>query len=304
MNIEKLTSKSQEVLQKAQVIAEGNGQQAIETGHLLKGILEVDNNVLPFLFRELNINDKVVSKTIDSIVASYPKVSGGQLHLSSNANKAIGDAFKLMEGFKDEYLSIEILFLAMVDINDSVGKFLKDSGITKDKLKAAIMTLRNGNSVDSKSSEDTYQALGKYAKDLNSLAKEGKLDPVIGRDEEIRRVLQILTRRTKNNPILIGEPGVGKTAIAEGIAHRIVNGDVPENLKNRKVFSLDMGALVAGAKYKGEFEERLKSVVKEVIASDGEIILFIDEIHTLIGAGGGEGAMDAANILKPALGAR
>ncbi len=301
MNIEKLTSKSQEVLQKAQVIAEGNGQQAIETGHLLKGILEVDNNVLPFLFRELNINDKVVSKTVDSIVASYPKVSGGQLHLSSNANKAIGDAFKLMEGFKDEYLSIEILFLAMVDINGSVGKFLKDSGITKDKLKAAIMTLRNGNSVDSKSSEDTYQALGKYAKDLNSLAKEGKLDPVIGRDEEIRRVLQILTRRTKNNPILIGEPGVGKTAIAEGIAHRIVNGDVPENLKNRRVFSLDMGALVAGAKYKGEFEERLKSVVKEVIASDGEIILFIDEIHTLIGAGGGEGAMDAANILKPAL---
>ena len=237
MNIEKLTSKSQEVLQKAQVIAEANGQQAIETGHLLKGILEVDNNVLPFLFRELNINDKVVSKTIDSIVASYPKVSGGQLHLSANAIKAIGDAFKLMEGFKDEYLSIEILFLAMVDINDSVGKFLKDSGITKDKLKAAIMTLRNGNSVDSKSSEDTYQALGKYAKDLNSLAKEGKLDPVIGRDEEIRRVLQILTRRTKNNPILIGEPGVGKTAIAEGIAHRIVNGDVPENLKNRKVFS-------------------------------------------------------------------
>lgn len=301
MNIEKLTSKSQEVLQTAQMIAEGNGQQAIESGHLLKAILEVDNNVVPFLLKELNINDKVVSKTVDSIVASYPKVTGGQLHLSNNANKLIGDAFRLMEGFKDEYLSIEILFLAMVDINDSVGKFLKDSGITKDKLKAAIMKLRNGNSVNSKSSEDTYQALGKYAKDLNTLAKENKLDPVIGRDEEIRRVLQILTRRTKNNPILIGEPGVGKTAIAEGIAHRIVNGDVPENLKNRRVFSLDMGALIAGAKYKGEFEERLKSVVKEVIASDGEIILFIDEIHTLIGAGGGEGAMDAANILKPAL---
>ena len=302
MNIDKLTSKSQEVLQKAQIIAEGNGQQAIEPGHLLKAILELDQNVVPFLLKELNLNDKIVSKTIDSIVSSYPKVSGaGQVYLSNNSNKLIGDAFKLMEGFKDEYLSIEILFLAMVDINDSVGKFLKDSGITKDKLKKAIMTLRNGSSVNSKSSEDTYQALGKYAKDLNEMAKTGKLDPVIGRDEEIRRVLQILTRRTKNNPILIGEPGVGKTAIAEGIAHRIVNGDVPENLKSRKVFSLDMAALIAGAKYKGEFEERLKSVVKEVIASDGEIILFIDEIHTLIGAGGGEGAMDAANILKPAL---
>jgi len=301
MNFEKLTSKSQEVVHKAQLIAEGNGQQAIEPGHLLKGILEVDNHVVPFLLKELNINDKVVSKTVDSIVASYPKVSGGQLHFSNHANKVFADAFKSMEQFKDEFLSIEIIFLAMVDAGDSVSKFLKDSGITKDKLKAAIMKLRNGNSVDSKSSEDTYQALGKYAKDLNGLAKAGKLDPVIGRDEEIRRVLQILTRRTKNNPILIGEPGVGKTAIAEGIAHRIVNGDVPENLKSRRVFSLDMGALVAGAKYKGEFEERLKSVVKEVIASDGEIILFIDEIHTLIGAGGGEGAMDAANILKPAL---
>ncbi|MBL7900047.1 MAG: ATP-dependent chaperone ClpB [Crocinitomicaceae bacterium] len=301
MNIEKLTTKSQEVLHKAQLIAEGNGQQAIEPGHLLKGILEVDNNVVPFLLKELNINDKIVTKTVDSIVSSYPKVSGGQLHFSNHANKVMADAFKLMETFKDEFLSIEIMFLAMVDAGDSVSKFLKDSGITKDKLKAAIMKLRNGNNVDSKSSEDTYQALGKYAKDLNGLAKSGKLDPVIGRDEEIRRVLQILTRRTKNNPILIGEPGVGKTAIAEGIAHRIVNGDVPENLKTRRVFSLDMGALVAGAKYKGEFEERLKSVVKEVIASDGEIILFIDEIHTLIGAGGGEGAMDAANILKPAL---
>ena len=238
---------------------------------------------------------------MNSIVDSYPKVTGGQIHLSNNANKVLAEAFKLMEGFKDEYLSLEIIFLAMTTVNDAVGNFLKDTGITKDKLKNAIMTLRNGTSVNSKSQEDTYQALGKYAKNLNEMAKTGKLDPVIGRDEEIRRVLQILTRRTKNNPILIGEPGVGKTAIAEGIAHRIVNGDVPENLKSRKVFSLDMGALVAGAKYKGEFEERLKSVVKEVIASDGEIILFIDEIHTLIGAGGGEGAMDAANILKPAL---
>lgn len=301
MNIEKLTSKSQEALHKAQLIAEGHGQQAIEPAHLLKGMMEVDQNVIPFLLNELNINDKVVAQTVDSIVSSYPKVSGGQLHLSANANKVFGDAFRLMESFKDEYLSIEIFFLAMSGLSDSLGKFLKDSGVTQDKLKNAIMKLRNGNSVNSKSSEDTYQSLAKYAKDLNGLAKAGKLDPVIGRDEEIRRVLQILTRRTKNNPILIGEPGVGKTAIAEGIAHRIVNGDVPENLKTRRVFSLDMGALVAGAKYKGEFEERLKSVVKEVIDSDGEIILFIDEIHTLIGAGGGEGAMDAANILKPAL---
>lgn len=301
MNIEKLTSKSQEVLHKAQLIAEGKGQQAIESGHLLKAILEIDQNVVPFLLNELKVNDKLVSQTVNSIVDSYPKVTGGQLHLSNNANKVLAEAFKLMEEFNDEYLSLEIIFLAMTGVNDAVGSFLKDTGITKDKLKKAIMTLRNGNSVNSKSQEDTYQALGKYAKNLNELAKTGKLDPVIGRDEEIRRVLQILTRRTKNNPILIGEPGVGKTAIAEGIAHRIVNGDVPENLKTRKVFSLDMGALVAGAKYKGEFEERLKSVVKEVIASDGEIILFIDEIHTLIGAGGGEGAMDAANILKPAL---
>ena len=301
MNIEKLTSKSQEVLHKAQLIAEGKGQQAIESGHLLKAILEIDQNVVPFLLNELKINSNVVSQTVNSIVDSYPKVTGGQIHLSNNANKVLAEAFKLMEGFKDEYLSLEIIFLAMTTVNDAVGNFLKDTGITKDKLKNAIMTLRNGTSVNSKSQEDTYQALGKYAKNLNEMAKTGKLDPVIGRDEEIRRVLQILTRRTKNNPILIGEPGVGKTAIAEGIAHRIVNGDVPENLKSRKVFSLDMGALVAGAKYKGEFEERLKSVVKEVIASDGEIILFIDEIHTLIGAGGGEGAMDAANILKPAL---
>lgn len=301
MNFEKLTTKSQEALHKAQLIAEGNGQQVIEPVHLLKGMMEVDNNVIPFLLRECAVNEKIFQQTVDSMVASYPKVSGGQLHLSGAANTLFANAFKLMDALKDEYLSIELFFLAMTDLNDQLGKFLKDSGITKEKIKNAIMKLRNGNNVNSKSSEDTYQALAKYAKDLNGLAKAGKLDPVIGRDEEIRRVLQILTRRTKNNPILIGEPGVGKTAIAEGIAHRIVNGDVPENLKSRKVFSLDMGALVAGAKYKGEFEERLKSVVKEVIASDGEIILFIDEIHTLIGAGGGEGAMDAANILKPAL---
>ncbi|MBK7130709.1 MAG: ATP-dependent chaperone ClpB [Crocinitomicaceae bacterium] len=301
MNFEKLTTKSQEALHKAQLIAEGNGQQVIEPAHLLKGMMEVDNSVIPFLLRECAVNEKIFQQTVDSIVVSYPKVSGGQLHLSGAANTLLANAFKQMDTYKDEYLSIELLFLAMKDLNDQLGKFLKDSGITKEKIKQAIMKLRNGNTVNSKSSEDTYQALAKYAKDLNGLAKAGKLDPVIGRDEEIRRVLQILTRRTKNNPILIGEPGVGKTAIAEGIAHRIVNGDVPENLKSRKVFSLDMGALVAGAKYKGEFEERLKSVVKEVIDSDGEILLFIDEIHTLIGAGGGEGAMDAANILKPAL---
>ena len=301
MNIDKLTSKTQEVLQKAQSIAEGHGQQAIEPGHLLLGIIETDHNVLPYLMKELNVDIDMIQNTTRSIVKNYPKVSGGQVYMSNSINKVFSSAFKLTDSFKDEYLSIEILFLALLDAGDSVSSMLKDMGITKKKLKDAIYKLRQGESVNSKGQEDTYRALDKYANNLNQLAKTGKLDPVIGRDEEIRRVLQILTRRTKNNPILIGEPGVGKTAIAEGIAHRIVNGDVPENLKSRLVYSLDMGALVAGAKYKGEFEERLKSVVKEVIKSDGEIILFIDEIHTLVGAGGGQGAMDAANILKPAL---
>ncbi|MCH2235110.1 MAG: ATP-dependent chaperone ClpB [Crocinitomicaceae bacterium] len=301
MNIEKFTIKTQQAIQKAQQLVSDYGQQAIEPAHILSGIFSTENNVLAFILGELNINQELVQRTVNSIAQSYPKVSGGQPHLSRHSAELINNAEKLKSTFKDDYLTQEVLVMAMADLKDKLGDFLRDQKIKKNQIKEAIMKLRNGNSANSASSEDTYQALGRFAKNLNELAKEGKLDPVIGRDEEIRRVLQILTRRTKNNPILIGEPGVGKTAIAEGIAHRIINGDVPENLQTRKVFSLDMGALVAGAKYKGEFEERLKSVVKEVIDSDGEIILFIDEIHTLIGAGGGEGAMDAANILKPAL---
>jgi len=301
MDIDKLTNKTKEVLNKAQAIVEANGQQAIEPAHILKSMLEIDNTVLPFLFNKLNVNINHFKTVVDKIVESLPKVTGGQVYLSNKSNQLINNAFKLLGEFNDEFVSLELLFYAMTDLNDSVGSLLKDNKITKKKLKGAIMDLRNGNNVNSAGAEDTYQSLAKYAVNLNERAESGKLDPIIGRDEEIRRVLQILTRRTKNNPILIGEPGVGKTAIAEGIAHRIVDGDVPENLKSKKVFSLDMGALVAGAKYKGEFEERLKAVVKEVIDSEGEIILFIDEIHTLVGAGGGDGAMDAANILKPAL---
>ncbi|MCB9223598.1 MAG: ATP-dependent chaperone ClpB [Crocinitomicaceae bacterium] len=302
MNFDKLTTKSQEVLRQAQTITEGLGQQAIEPGHMLKAMISEDNNVLPFLFKEAGLDLNTVSRTVDSIVEGYPKVSGGQVYLGNNTNKLFTEANKIAQEFKDEFISVDVLFLALLEVNDSIGKLLKDVGFNAKQLKEAIMKLRNGDSVSSQGQEETYQALSKYAKNLNEMAANGKLDPVIGRDDEIRRVLQILSRRTKNNPILIGEPGVGKTAIAEGIAHRIVAGDVPDNLKTRKVFSLDMGALVAGAKYKGEFEERLKSVVQEVIKSDGEIILFIDEIHTLVGAGGGgEGAMDAANILKPAL---
>ena len=302
MNINKLTTKTQEVLQQAQTIALANGQQSIEPAHILKGMLEVDEAVLPFIFNESNLDSQKVSITLNSIVNSYPKVSGGQPFMSKDSNALFSTSFKLMDEFQDEYLSLDVIFLGLSKGKDSVARMLKDLGLTTDAIKAAIMKLRNGDKVESQGQEDTYRALDKYANNLNEMAKNGKLDPVIGRDEEIRRVLQILTRRTKNNPILIGEPGVGKTAIAEGIAHRIVNGDVPENLKSRLVYSLDMGSLIAGAKYKGEFEERLKSVVKEVIKSDGEIILFIDEIHTLVGAGGGgEGAMDAANILKPAL---
>lgn len=301
MNIEKFTIKTQQAIQQAQQIVMNNGQQAIEPAHILAGILATDNHVLGYIFNHLNLNENTIKQTVDSLVQSFPKVSGGQVHLSQNSARLIANAEQEMSTFKDEYLTQEVLFLSMISLSDNLGSYLKDQKITKDKVKEAIMKLRNGNSATSASQEDTYQALEKFAKNLNALAQSGKLDPVIGRDDEIRRVLQILTRRTKNNPILIGEPGVGKTAIAEGIAHRIINGDVPENLRTRTVYSLDMGALVAGAKYKGEFEERLKSVVKEVIDSNGEIILFIDEIHTLIGAGGGEGAMDAANILKPAL---
>ncbi|HLU87022.1 MAG TPA: ATP-dependent Clp protease ATP-binding subunit, partial [Taishania sp.] len=301
MDVQKFTIKSQEALQQAEQIATARGNQVIENAHLLKGILSVDKDVVPYLFSKLNVNTSIIEQTVDRILESTPKVSGGQLYLSSSAQATLNNAFKEMSNFKDEYISIELLVYAMLDGTDNIARLLKDNKINKKNLKEVIMDLRNGENVTSHSQDSSYKSLEKYAKNLNELAKQGKLDPVIGRDDEIRRVLQILTRRTKNNPILIGEPGVGKTAIAEGIAHRIVDGDVPENLKSKIVYSLDMGALIAGAKYKGEFEERLKAVVKEVIAADGEIILFIDEIHTLVGAGGGEGAMDAANILKPAL---
>ncbi len=302
MDISKFTIKSQEVIQQAQNLAESSGNQAIETGHLLKAILITDQDVAPYLFGKLHVNQKMLEAALDRILSSYSKVEGGQLYLSQNANKVLTNALSEMKSFGDEFVSVELLLMGMLDVNDSIGSLLKDNKLTKTTLKQAIMDLRKGDKVTSNSQEGTYQSLEKYAKNLNELAKSGKLDPVIGRDDEIRRVLQILTRRTKNNPILIGEPGVGKTAIAEGLAHRIIDGDVPENLKSKVVYSLDMGSLIAGAKYKGEFEERLKAVVKEVISAEGEIILFIDEIHTLVGAGGGgEGAMDAANILKPAL---
>ncbi|MFO0435372.1 MAG: ATP-dependent Clp protease ATP-binding subunit, partial [Sphingobacteriaceae bacterium] len=302
MNLNNFTIKSQEAVQQAMQLATLNGQQAIETGHLLKGILAVDENVTPFILKKLNINQQTFEKTVDSIIKSYPKVSGGNTYLSIAANQAIVKATASITEYKDEYVSIEHLLLGLVNAGDAISNLMKDSGLTEKNLKAAIADLRKGERVTSQSQEETYNSLNKFAINLNQQAQKGKLDPVIGRDEEIRRVLQILSRRSKNNPILVGEPGVGKTAIAEGLAHRIISGDVPENLKNKQVYSLDMGALIAGAKYKGEFEERLKSVVKEVISSDGDIILFIDEIHTLVGAGGGgEGAMDAANILKPAL---
>jgi ATP-dependent Clp protease ATP-binding subunit ClpB len=302
MNLNNFTIKSQEAIQQAITIATANGNQAIENGHILKSILEIDENVTPFILKKLGVNQSVFSKTVDAIVNSYPKVSGGQPYLSNSANQTIAKATNYLKEFKDEYVSIEHLLLGILASGDSVSQLLNDNNIKEKELKAAITELRKGDRVTSQSQEETYNSLNKYAINLNTQARNGKLDPVIGRDEEIRRVLQILSRRTKNNPILVGEPGVGKTAIAEGLAHRIIAGDVPENLKSKQVYSLDMGALIAGAKYKGEFEERLKSVVKEVINSDGDIVLFIDEIHTLVGAGGGgEGAMDAANILKPAL---
>jgi len=301
MNLNNFTIKSQEALQQAQQFALGLGQQSVESIHILKGILAVDENVAPFLFKKLNVNTKVFSETTDRIVKGLPKVHGGDIFFSRNASKVVQNATNLIKDFDDEFVSIEHLLLSLLEEGDTVGQLMKDNGITSKDLKSAIKELRKGEKVTSQTAEETYNSLNKYALNLNELARSGKLDPVIGRDEEIRRVLQILSRRTKNNPILIGEPGVGKTAIAEGLAHRIINGDVPENLKSKRLFSLDMGALIAGAKYKGEFEERLKSVIKEVTSSDGEIVLFIDEIHTLVGAGGGEGAMDAANILKPAL---
>ncbi len=302
MDINKWTTKTQEALHEAQQIAAAHGQQALETGLLLRGMIKVDDNVLPFIFGKLNADLSVFTKALDSIITSYPKVEGGQPYLSNTLQKVINYGINEMRNFNDEFLSLEILLYSLLDGNDQVARLLKDNSFTKNNLKQAIMDLRKGETVNSQGKDGTYQSLEKFANNLNEMAKNGKLDPIIGRDDEIRRVLQILTRRTKNNPILIGEPGVGKTAIAEGIAHRIVDGDVPENLKTKIVYSLDMGALIAGAKYKGEFEERLKSVISEVTKSEGEIILFIDEIHTLVGAGGGgEGAMDAANILKPAL---
>ncbi len=301
MDFSKLTIKSQQAIQEAQQLVLQAGQQNIETPHLLKAMLSVDENVVPYLLKKLTVNTAIFEKALDSQIASYPKVSGAQIQLGRSGSEALTRSFSYLKEFGDEFVSLEHILLAILEGSDSTSKMLKDQGVSKSALIAAIKELRKGERVTSASAEETYNALGKYAKNLNDLARKGKLDPVIGRDEEIRRVLQILTRRTKNNPILIGEPGTGKTAIAEGIAHRIVNGDVPENLKSKQIYSLDMSALIAGAKYKGEFEERLKAVVKEVTGAEGEIILFIDEIHTLVGAGGGEGAMDAANILKPAL---
>lgn len=301
MNLNNFTIKSQEALQQAQVIVQGLGQQQIENEHIFKAIMEVDENVTPFILKKLNINVDTFKSVLDATIANFPKVAGGQMGLSREAGTAITEAQAIATKMKDEYVSIEHLILAIFKSKSKVAQILKDQGVTEKQLEAAINEIRNGARVTSASAEETYNSLNKYANNLTQLANEGKLDPVIGRDEEIRRVLQILSRRTKNNPMLIGEPGVGKTAIAEGLAHRIVQQDVPENLKDKQIFSLDMGALIAGAKYKGEFEERLKSVVKEVTSAEGNIILFIDEIHTLVGAGGGDGAMDAANILKPAL---
>ncbi|MDD1698257.1 MAG: ATP-dependent chaperone ClpB [Methanoregula sp.] len=301
MNFNNFTFKSQEAVQKATEIAAAKQNQAVETSHVLKGILLVDENVIPYLLKKLDVNLDSFIPALDKIVDSYPKVSGGEQFLSNDAVKTLQKAIALSSESGDEFVSLEHILLGILAGNDSASRLLKENGVIEKDLKNAIQELRKGETVNSQNAEDTYNALNKYARNLNDLARNGKLDPVIGRDEEIRRVLQILSRRTKNNPILIGEPGVGKTAIAEGLAHRIIDGDVPDNLKTKQLFSLDMGALIAGAKYKGEFEERLKSVIKEVISAHGEIILFIDEIHTLVGAGASEGAMDAANILKPAL---
>ncbi len=301
MNFANFTIKSQEAIQRAQQIAQSFGHQQIENEHIVKAILEVDENVTPFLLKKLNVNLNLFNQILDSTLQSFPKVFGGEMTLSRDASTALNEASNVARKMNDEFVSIEHLLLAIFASKSKVAQILKDQGVTEKALKAAIDELRKGERVTSASAEETYNSLNKYAKNLNKLANDGKLDPVIGRDEEIRRVLQILSRRTKNNPMLVGEPGVGKTAIAEGLAHRIIQGDVPENLKDKVVYSLDMGALIAGAKYKGEFEERLKSVVKEVTSAEGNIVLFIDEIHTLVGAGGGDGAMDAANILKPAL---
>ena len=301
MNFNNFTIKAQEAVQKASEITSGNQQQAIEPAHLLKGLLLVDENVITYLLKKLNVNINRLNEILDEQIASFPKVSGSDVYLSSNANSALQKATGYLKEFKDDFVSVEHILLGILGVSDKASSALKDFGVTEKDLKKAIVALRGDNKVTDQNAEATYNALNKYARNLNEYAASGKLDPVIGRDDEIRRTIQILSRRTKNNPVLVGEPGVGKTAIAEGIAFRILKGDVPESLKTKTVYSLDMGALIAGAKYKGEFEERLKAVIKEVTQADGEIILFIDEIHTLVGAGGGDGAMDAANILKPAL---
>ena len=301
MNFNNFTIKSQEAIQKAVEITRASGAQAIEPVHLLKGVVEEGESVVKFIFQKIGANPSVILGQIDTQIASLPKVSGGEPYLSRSSNDVLQRAVDIAKKMGDEYVTLESLLMAIFDVNSPASTILKNAGLGEKELKAAIEELRKGKKATDQSAEETYNALSKYAINLNERARAGKLDPVIGRDEEIRRVLQILSRRTKNNPMLIGEPGTGKTAIAEGLAHRIVRGDVPENLRSKQIYSLDMGALVAGAKYKGEFEERLKAIVNEVTASDGEIILFIDEIHTLVGAGKGEGAMDAANILKPAL---
>jgi ATP-dependent Clp protease ATP-binding subunit ClpB len=301
MDFKNFTIKTQEALQKAQLLAQELGHQQIENEHIFKAITQVDENVTPFLLKKLNVNTQLFLQILDKNLESFPKVTGGDIVLSREAGKTVNEASIIAKKMNDEYVSIEHLILAIFKSKSKIAQVLKDQGVTEKALESAIQELRQGNQVTSQNAEDNYNSLEKYANNLNELAEEGKLDPVIGRDEEIRRILQILSRRTKNNPMLVGEPGTGKTAIAEGLAHRIIAGDVPENLKSKKIYSLDMGALIAGAKYKGEFEERLKSVIKEVQDSDGDIVLFIDEIHTLVGAGGGQGAMDAANILKPAL---
>jgi len=301
MNFNNYTIKSQEAIQQAQQLAQSMGHQHIENEHIIKAIFEVDENVLPFILKKLNVNIEVLKLALDKQIESFSKVSGADLMISRDASKSLNEASIIAKKMNDDYVSIEHLILAIFKSNSQIAQMLKDQGVTEKGLNSAIEELRKGDRVTSQSQEDTYNSLNKYAKNLNQLAKDGKLDPVIGRDEEIRRILQILSRRTKNNPILVGEPGTGKTAIAEGLAHRIIDGDIPENLIDKQIYALDMGALIAGAKFKGEFEERLKAVIKEVTTSEGDIVLFIDEIHTLVGAGGGQGAMDAANILKPAL---
>ncbi|MDV7138637.1 ATP-dependent chaperone ClpB [Maribacter sp. TH_r10] len=301
MNFNNFTIKSQESVQLAQQIAQEMGHQQIENEHIFKAISQVDENVLPFILKKLNVNNSLLNQILEKELESFPKVSGGEIMVSREAGKSLNEAGIIAKKMEDEYVSIEHILLAIFKSKSKIAQILKDQGVTEKDLKKAIEELRKGGKVTSQSAEETYNSLDKYARNLNQMADSGKLDPVIGRDEEIRRILQILSRRTKNNPMLVGEPGVGKTAIAEGLAHRIIQGDVPDNLKDKVIYSLDMGALIAGAKYKGEFEERLKAVIKEVTSSDGNIVLFIDEIHTLVGAGGGQGAMDAANILKPAL---